>query len=170
MSFSIRPALREDIPQILAFIHALAEYEREPGAVMATEAGLERDGFGPNPIFFCLLAEFDGRPAGFALFFYNYSTWVGRRGIHLDDLFVLPEFRGRGIGKALFQRVAAIAVEQGCGRFQWDVLDWNTPAIDFYTSMGGRFMDEWRMVRLTGGALRSAAGLEPSASAPEVRP
>jgi GNAT superfamily N-acetyltransferase len=164
MTISIRPATRQDIPLILDFIRALAAFEREPDAVQATEADLEREGFGPNPIFFCLIAESSGQPAGFALSFYNFSTWTGRRGIHLEDLFVHPRFRGQGVGKALFQAVARAAVEQGCGRFQWDVLDWNTPAIDFYKSMGSQFMDEWRMVRLSGDALRRAAGM------PEVNP
>src|ERR1035438_4634502 len=134
MATTIRSATRGDIPQILRFIRALAAYEREPEAVTATEAGLERDGFGPNPFYFCLMAEYDGRAAGFALFFYNYSTWLGRPGIYLEDLFVEPEYRGRGIGKALLERVAAIAVEKGCQRFEWAVLDWNTPAIEFYRS------------------------------------
>ena len=160
MSLTIRPATRQDIPQILRFIRALADYEREPDAVTATEADLDRDGFGPNPLFFCLLAEADGQPAGFAFYFLNYSTWLGRPGIHLEDLFVLPEFRGLGIGKALFQQVARIALEQNCARLQWDVLDWNTPAIDFYLAQGSQFLDEWRKVRLTGEALRKVAGLE----------
>jgi GNAT superfamily N-acetyltransferase len=160
MNLTIRPAVRQDIPLILHFIQALAEYEREPDAVQATEADLERDGFGPNPYYFCLIAESDGQPAGFALYFHTYSTWVGRKGIHLEDLFVLPEFRGRGIGKALIQAVAAVAVREDCGRLQWDVLDWNTPAIDFYRSLGGAFLDEWRLVRLAGPTLRRAAGLE----------
>ncbi len=157
MATTIRPAIREDIPQILKFIHALATYEREPGAVTATEADLERDGFGPNPFYFCLIAEHEGRPAGFAFYFFNYSTWQGRPGIYLEDLFVEPELRGLGIGKALLERVAAIAVEKGCGRFQWAVLDWNTPAIDFYRAMGAEFMDEWRIVRVTGEALEVLA-------------
>jgi GNAT superfamily N-acetyltransferase len=116
MATTIRPATRADIPQILTFIRALAAYERAPDAVIATEAGLERDGFGPNPIYFCLIAEYDGGAAGFALYFYNYSTWLGRPGIYLEDLFVEPELRGLGIGKALLERVAAIAVEKGCQR------------------------------------------------------
>ncbi len=155
----IRPAIAEDVPQILAFIRALAIYEREPDAVMATEADLLRDGFGPGAIFYCLIAEQDGAPAGFALYFFNYSTWLGRPGLYLEDLFVLPEFRERGIGKALLQRVAAIAVERGCPRLQWEVLDWNTPAIDFYRSMGADFLDEWRNVRVTGEALQRLAGV-----------
>jgi GNAT superfamily N-acetyltransferase len=153
MGTVIRSATPADVPQILAFIRALARYERAPDAVVATEEGLLRDGFGPAPFFSCLIAEYDGQPAGFALFFFNYSTWMGRPGIYLEDLFVFPELRGRGIGKMLLQRVAAIALEKGCRRLQWEVLDWNTPAIDFYRAMGADFLDEWRNVRLDGEAL-----------------
>lgn len=160
MGTLIRPAVRADVPQILAFIRALAEYEREPDAVLATEDDLLRDGFGPNPFYFCLIAEQDGRAAGFAFYFFNYSTWLGRPGLYLEDLFVLPEFRGLGIGKALLQQVAAIAVEKGCPRLQWEVLDWNQPAIDFYKAMGADFLDAWRNVRVTGDALLRLAGLE----------
>jgi GNAT superfamily N-acetyltransferase len=157
MAVSIRAAIRADVPQILAFIRALAAYEREPDAVVATEEGLLNDGFGPNPYYFCLIAENDGAPAGFALYFFNYSTWIGRPGIYLEDLFVLPEFRGLGIGKALLRQVAAIAVETDCRRLQWEVLDWNTPAIDFYRAMGAEFLDEWRNVRISGVALSQLA-------------
>ena len=153
----IRSATAADVAQILAFIRALATFERAPEAVVATEEGLLRDGFGPNPFYSCLIAEQDGQAAGFALFFYNYSTWMGRPGIYLEDLFVPPEFRGLGIGKALLQRVAAIALEKGCQRLQWEVLDWNTPAIDFYSAMGAEFLDEWRNVRLGGEALTRLA-------------
>jgi GNAT superfamily N-acetyltransferase len=159
MATTIRPATPADVTQILAFIRALAAYERAPDAVTATEAGLMRDGFGPNPFYSCLMAEHDGKPAGFALYFFNYSTWMGRPGIYLEDLFVEPEFRGLGIGKALLKRVAAAAVEKGCLRLQWEVLDWNTPAIDFYRAMGAEFLDEWRNVRLGGEALERLAGL-----------
>lgn len=160
MSTVIRPATRADVPQILDFIRGLAIYEREPDAVTTTEADLERDGFGPNPFYFCLIAERNGAPAGFAFYFFNYSTWLGRPGLYLEDLFVLPEFRGLGIGKALLERVAAIAVEKGCPRLQWEVLDWNTPAIEFYKAMGAEFLDEWRNVRVTGAALHRLAGTE----------
>ncbi len=159
MAITIRPASRADVPQILVFIRALATYERAPDAVTATEAGLLRDGFGPNPFYYCLIAEVDDQPAGFALYFFNYSTWNGRPGIYLEDLFVDPEFRGLGIGKALLRQVAAIAVEKNCPRLTWAVLDWNTPAIDFYRAMGADFLDEWRMVRVTGDALQQLAGL-----------
>lgn len=157
MAITIRTAVEADVPQILAFIRALAVYERAPDAVTATEAGLLRDGFGPNPFYYCLIADCDGKPAGFALYFFNYSTWMGRPGIYLEDLFVQPEFRGLGIGKALLKQVAAIAVEKECLRLQWEVLDWNTPAIDFYRAMGAEFLDEWRNVRVSEDALRQLA-------------
>jgi GNAT superfamily N-acetyltransferase len=160
MATKIRIATPADVPQILAFIRALAKYEREPDAVTATEADLLRDGFGPNPFYSCLIAEHDGQPAGFAFYFFNYSTWTGRPGLYLEDLFVEPEYRGLGIGKALLRRVAAIAMEQNCPRLQWQVLDWNTPAIDFYSAMGVEFLDTWRNVRVSGEALARLAGLE----------
>jgi len=157
MATTIRKATSADVSVILDFIRALAIYEREPDAVSATEEGLLRDGFGPNSFYFCLIAERDEAPAGFALYFFNYSTWLGRPGLYLEDLFVHPEFRGLGIGKALLQKVAAIAVENNCPRLQWEVLDWNTPAIDFYRAMGAEFLDEWRNVRMTGEALARLA-------------
>lgn len=161
MAVTIRPATEGDVPQILAFIRALAAYEREPDAVIATEEGLLRDGFGPNPYYHCLIADHDGHPAGLALYFFNYSTWMGRPGIYLEDLFVPPEFRGLGIGKALLKKVAAIAIEKDCRRLQWEVLDWNTSAIDFYRAMGAEFLDEWRNVRVSGEALlQLAQGVE----------
>ncbi len=160
MATTIHPATPADVAQILVFIRALAAYERAPDAVQATEEGLRRDGFGPRPFYECLIAEHDGKPAGFALYFFNYSTWVGRPGIYLEDLFIAPELRGLGIGKALLQRVAAVAVENGCERLQWAVLDWNTPAIDFYAAMGGEFLDEWRNVRVSGEPLRRLAAPE----------
>jgi GNAT superfamily N-acetyltransferase len=159
---SIRPATPADIPLILELIRALAAYEREPDAVKTTAADLLRDGFGEHPRFECLIAENDhGEAAGFALYFYNYSTWRGRSGIHLEDLFVLPRFRGHGIGKALLGRVAARAVEQGCVRLQWDVLEWNQTAIDFYQGMGATFLDEWRIMRVNDEAIGSLAKLAP---------
>jgi GNAT superfamily N-acetyltransferase len=159
---SIRPATPADIPLILDLIRALAAYEREPDAVKATEADLLRHGFGEHPIFECLIAEVDGEAAGFALFFYNYSTWRGRPGIHLEDLFVYPRFRGHGIGKALLARVAARAAEQGCVRLQWDVLDWNQTAIDFYQGLGARFLTEWRIMRVNDEAIHALAAMEPA--------
>jgi GNAT superfamily N-acetyltransferase len=158
MATIIREATLADIPQILNFIRALAAYEREPDAVTATEADLLSHGFGPNPFYFCLIAEHENQPAGFAFYFFNYSTWKGRPGLYLEDLFVQPEFRGLGIGKALLEKVAAIAVEKDCPRLQWEVLDWNTPAIEFYRAMGAEFLDEWRNVRVSGEALRRLAG------------
>ena len=165
----IRAASEADVPQILAFIRALAAFEREPDAVTATEEGLLRDGFGPNLIYYCLIADRDGQSAGFALYFFNYSTWKGCPGIYLEDIFVHPEFRGLGIGKALLQQVASIAVQKGCPRLQWEVLDWNTPAIDFYRAMGAEFLDEWRNVRVSGEALDRLAGvgaIEPAQAEP----
>ena len=152
-----RKATEADAAQILEFIRALAAFERAPDAVTATEEGLIRDGFGPNPFYRCLIADYDGQPAGFAFYFFNYSTWVGRPGIYVEDLFVLPQFRRLGIGRELLKQVAAIAIENGCQRLQWEVLDWNTPAIDFYRTIGAEFLDEWRNVRLSGEALRDLA-------------
>ena len=160
MSTVIRRATAEDAGQILKFIQALAAFERAPDAVEATEDGLIRDGFGPNPFFQCLIADSDGQPAGFALYFFNYSTWVGRPGVYVEDLFVLPEFRRKGIGRALLKRVAAITMEYGCQRMQWEVLDWNTPAIDFYRELGAEFLDEWRNVRLGTEAIARLAGMK----------
>ena len=156
---NIRPATKDDVGLILEFIYALAVYEREPHSVKATEADLLRDGFGTEPRYRCLIAEYDGKPAGFALYFYNYSTWRGRAGIYLEDIFVKPEFRKRGIGKALLLHMAKLAVEQQCGRFEWAVLDWNKPAIDFYESLGAVRMSEWIPMRAEGEALKKMAEL-----------
>ena len=159
---TLRPATSEDIPTILAFIRELAEYEREPNAVLATEADLLRDGF-PSPEskepcrFHSLIAEWSGQPAGFALYFYSYSTWQGRAGIYLEDLFVRPHFRGKGIGKALLTHIAAVAVAEGLPRFEWSVLDWNQPSIDFYQQMGAAMKSEWLGMRITGEALTRLA-------------
>ena len=153
----IRAAQSEDVGTILKLIRGLAEYEHEPHAVEATEQDLLRDGFGDHPRFHCALAEWNGEPVGFALYFYNYSTWKGRHGIFLDDLFVYPEHRGKGIGKALLLHVARIAAAQNCGRYEWLVLDWNTPAIEFYESLGGKRMKQWLPVRVEGQALQELA-------------
>jgi GNAT superfamily N-acetyltransferase len=160
-SLTLRPATPADISQILAFIRDLATYEREPDAVHATEADLLRDGFGPTKRFDCLIADLTHAsvttPAGFALYFHNYSTWRGHAGIHVEDLYVRPEHRGKGIGKALLTRIAAIAVAEGCTRLQWDVLEWNTPAIGFYQQLGAQMLTEWRTMRVTNEALPALA-------------
>jgi GNAT superfamily N-acetyltransferase len=149
----IRPATAEDVPLILQFIRELAEYERDPQAAVATAEDLLRDGFGESPKFRVVIADWNGQPAGFAFFFYNYSTWQGRPGLYLEDLFVRPHFRGLGIGKALLVYLAQVAVRENCGRFQWQVLDWNTPAIEFYESLGAKVMKEWLTMRVDGEAL-----------------
>jgi GNAT superfamily N-acetyltransferase len=153
----IRPATPSDVPTILAFIRELALYEREPDAVLATEADLLRDGFGPTPRFWALIAEHDHKPAGFALYFTSYSTWRGHHGIRLEDLYVTPTLRGQGIGKALLSRLAQITIEQGCPRLEWDVLDWNAPAIAVYERLGATILTEWRIMRLQGEALQTLA-------------
>lgn len=157
---TIRPAIPDDAALILRFIRALAVYEREPDAVVATEETLIQHGFGAEPYFHCLIAELNGMPAGFAFYFFDYSTWLGAPGLYLEDLFVDPPFREQGLGKALLERLAAIAVERGCARMKWEVLDWNEPAIEFYRAMGAEFLDEWRNVRLSGDTLRRLAGAE----------
>jgi GNAT superfamily N-acetyltransferase len=154
---SIRNATIADVSLILDFIRGLAEYEREPAAVLATEDDLRRDGFGPEPKFRCLIAEWDTRPAGFAFFFHNYSTWRGRPGLYLEDLFVLPDMRGKGIGKALLEKLAQIAVAEKCYGVVWQVLEWNEPAIKFYESLGARTMDEWETMRIMEPALSRLA-------------
>ena len=153
----VRPAEPGDVPSIAQLIRELAAYEREPAAAVATEADLLRDGFGEAPRFSCLMAMWDGAPAGFAFYFHNYSTWQGRWGLYLEDLFVRPEFRARGIGKAVLVELARIAVREGCGRFQWQVLDWNEPALQFYQKLGARRLGEWVTMRLDGEALERLA-------------
>lgn len=153
----IRAAQPDDVGTILKLIQGLADYEHEPLAVEATEEGLLRDGFGREPKFHCVIAEWGGAAAGFALYFYNYSTWKGRPGIFLEDLFVWPEYRGRGIGKALLLHVARAAVEANCGRYEWQVLDWNTPAIEFYEGLGAKRMKQWLPMRVDGNALLEMA-------------
>jgi len=153
----LRPATPSDVPHILSFIRELAEYEREPDAVLATEADLLRDGFTEPRRFHCLMAEWNGQPVGFALYFYNYSTWEGRPGIYLEDLYVQPAQRGKGIGKSLLIKLASIAVGENCARFEWSVLDWNQPSIDFYQAMGAVVKSEWRGMRVDGQALKNLA-------------
>ena len=151
----IRPATRQDAAQVFAFIRDLAEYEKLLDDVIATPEDIERALFAPQPRVFCDIAEWDGKPAGFALWFYNFSTFRGRHGIYLEDLFVKPAFRGHGIGKALLVGLAQRAVREGCARVEWSVLDWNEPSINFYKSLGAVPMDEWTIFRLTGDALQS---------------
>ena len=157
MTVNIRPATPQDAALILRFIRELAEFEREPDAVKATEEGLAHALFEERSAE-AVIAEQEGKPMGFALFFHNFSTWTGRKGLYLEDLYVTPEARGSGVGTALLRHLAGIALDRDCGRFEWAVLDWNTPAIDFYTAMGAESLDEWRIRRVTGDALAKLAG------------
>lgn len=146
---AIRPAGPADVPVILGFIKALADYEKLAHTVAADEAMLARNLFGPRPYAECLLAHAGAVPAGFAVFFHNYSTFTGKPGLYLEDVFVAPEFRGRGIGLAFFRALAKIAVARDCGRFEWSVLDWNAPSIAFYRGLGAEPLDDWTIMRLT---------------------
>ncbi|MBS9479148.1 GNAT family N-acetyltransferase [Ancylobacter radicis] len=157
MSLAIRPARPDDAAQILAFVRELAEYEKLLHEVEASLADIERDLFGPDPKVFCDIAEWEGETAGFALWFYNYSTFRGRHGLYLEDLYVSPAFRGRGIARAMMRRLARRCLDEGLGRFEWWVLDWNEPAIRFYRSIGAAPMDEWTVQRVTGEALTALA-------------
>ena len=167
---SIRPATPADAALILDFIHRLAEYEHalSPAlateVVLATEADLLRHGFGPEPKYRCLIAEWDAKPAGFALFHYNFSTWRGRPGLYLEDLFVFPEMRGKGIGKALLQRLAQIAVEERCYGLRWMVLEGNDSALKFYETLGAELLGEWETMLLRGEPLERLAGREAKAA------
>lgn len=152
-TLKILPATVADVPTILGLIRELASYEKLLHEVVATEALLQRNLFGEQPFAECLLAWDDGAPVAFALFFHNFSTFLGRPGLHLEDLYVRLEHRGRGIGKALLQHLARLAVARGCGRLEWAVLDWNRRAIDFYERAGARALDDWTTFRLTGEAL-----------------
>jgi GNAT superfamily N-acetyltransferase len=154
---TIRPARPDDCALLLSFVRELAEYEKQPDEVVATEDDFRRDGFGAQRRFEAVIAERDGEPAGFALWFYNYSTWVGRHGLYLEDLFVRPAHRGQGVGKALLVHLARLAFEQGCARYQWQVLDWNTPSIRFYEGLGARRLPEWVTMRVEGEALAALA-------------
>ncbi|POM24741.1 putative acetyltransferase [Actinomadura rubteroloni] len=158
----IREATPDDVPLVLRLVHELAAYERAPHEVRATEDDLRAQLFGPDAAASALIAEQDGEPVGFAVWFRTFSTWLGRPGIHLEDLFVRPEARGGGHGRALLLELARIAVARGYGRVEWSVLDWNAPAIGFYESLGARPQDEWTVYRLTGDALRDAAGAQSS--------
>ena len=157
MPLSLRPATIADVALILSFIRDLAEYERLAHEVVATEELLRETLFGARPGAEVVIAELDGAPVGFALFFHNFSTFLGRPGLYLEDLFVRPAARGHGVGRALLARLAAIAVERGCGRFEWAVLDWNEPAIGFYRKLGAVPLDDWTVQRVTGEALRRLA-------------
>src|SRR5688572_17587820 len=160
MSSAIRPATVADLADILGLIRGLADYEKLAGEVVATEEMLGRSLFpadGTPPAAYCVLAESDGVAAGFALYFFNYSTFLARPGLYLEDLFVKPEFRGRGFGKALLLHLAKLANARDCGRMEWSVLDWNQPAIEFYESLGAKRMKEWQICRLTGETLRQYA-------------
>jgi len=158
MGTTIRNAIKADIPQICAFINELAEYENMPlGTVCMTEADLEQDGFGENPYFYCLIAEHDGRPVGFSIYYFTYSTFAGEPGLYIEDLFVVPELRRTGIGKELLAYVAASAVKLGSRCLQWEVLDWNLSSMEFYRAQGAEFVDEWRNMRLSDSAVERLA-------------
>ncbi|GAA4087835.1 GNAT family N-acetyltransferase [Actinomadura miaoliensis] len=154
----IRPAAPEDVPAILTLVRRLADYERALHEVKATEDDLREHLFGPQPRVFAHVAEHEGEVVGFALWFLTFSTWLGRHGIYLEDLYVSPSVRGRGYGKALLAELARIAVERGYGRVEWSVLNWNTPAIGFYKALGAQPQDEWTVYRLTGRALEDLGG------------
>jgi diamine N-acetyltransferase len=157
VSAVVRPARPEDAALIFALVWELAEYEKLLGDVDATEDELARALFGAEPRVFCDIAEWDGEPCGFALWFMNFSSFRGRHGIYLEDLFVRPSHRGRGIGKALLVNLARRCVEKGWTRFEWSVLDWNAPSIAFYKSLGASILDEWKICRVTGDALKTLA-------------
>ena len=158
MSLVLRFATPEDVATILRFVRELAEFEREADKVVATEALLHEAMFGERPVAEAVMAERDGESLGMALFFHNFSTWTGWRGLYLEDLYVTPAARGSGVGKALLSHLAAIAVDRGCTRFEWAVLNWNQKAIDFYKAMGAEPMDEWIVNRVSGDALTTLAG------------
>jgi GNAT superfamily N-acetyltransferase len=160
MSFQIRDATPLDIDQIYDYIHALAEYEKAPDEAVLSKSDLSQSLFGQSPQVYCLLSVQDEQVSGIAIWHLNYSTWLGKHGIYLEDLFVDPKFRGQGHGKALLVRLAQICVERGYPRFSWWVLDWNKPSIDFYESLGAKAMDEWTVFRVSGDALTKLASQE----------
>jgi GNAT superfamily N-acetyltransferase len=160
MSFQIRDATPSDIDAIYDYIHALAEYEKAPDEAVLSKSDLSQSLFGQSPQVYCLLSVQDGQVTGIAIWHLNYSTWLGKHGIYLEDLFVDPKFRGQGHGKALLVRLAQICVERGYPRFSWWVLDWNKPSIDFYESLGAKAMDEWTVFRVSGDALTKLASQE----------
>jgi GNAT superfamily N-acetyltransferase len=157
-NLEVRTTTEADVPIILSLIRELAEYERAPDAVVATEAGLREVLFGPKRSAEVLLALENGNAVGFAVYFHNFSTWLGRPGLYLEDLFVRPNVRGKGYGRALLERLAQIAQERGCGRMEWAVLDWNDPAIQFYRKLGAEPMNEWTVFRLTEDGIAKLAG------------
>ncbi|MCA3255577.1 MAG: GNAT family N-acetyltransferase [Alphaproteobacteria bacterium] len=157
MSPVLRDATPGDVATVLRFVRELADYEREPDAVVATEADLHAALFAPDAVAACVLAELDGAAVGFALWFRNFSTWTGKPGLYLEDLYVTPAARGAGVGRALLRHLARIAADRGYARFEWAVLDWNEPAIRFYESIGSVAMDEWTVRRLSGDALARLA-------------
>jgi GNAT superfamily N-acetyltransferase len=159
VGIQIIPATERDVPLVLSFIRKLAEYEKLSDQMVATEELLRKTLFGARPAAEVVLAYLANEPVAFALYFHNFSTFVGRPGIYLEDLFVEPAHRGKGVGKALLIYVAKLAVERNCGRFEWAVLDWNTPAIDFYRSLGAVPLNDWTLFRLTGDALDRLAAL-----------
>lgn len=157
MNLNIRPVVESDCETILSFIRELAIYEKAEHEVKASVDDIRQSLFGDSPKVFGLIAEIENVPVGFAIYFYNYSTWLGKHGIYLEDLYVSPASRGSGAGKALLKSLAQIATKKGLGRVEWSVLDWNTPAIDFYKAMGAIEQDEWTVYRLTGKALNDFA-------------
>jgi GNAT superfamily N-acetyltransferase len=157
MTTQIRPATERDVPLILDMITALAEYEKLAHAVTATQETVRESLFGAHPAAEVVIATVGDEPAGFALFFHNYSTFLAQPGLYLEDLFVKPAFRGHGVGRALLQHLAAVAVERNCGRFEWSVLDWNEPAIGFYKKLGAVPLEDWTIFRVTGDALKRLA-------------
>ncbi|TKC83899.1 GNAT family N-acetyltransferase [Trinickia terrae] len=164
MSAVIRPATPADVGSIFALMLELAEFEKLTHLFVATEAGVRDALFGERPAAEALVAEAGGKIVGYALFFHNFSTFLGRRGLYLEDLYVQPSQRGSGLGRAMLQRLAAMAIERQCGRFEWTVLDWNQNAIDFYEKMGATVLPDWRIVRMTGDALAQLASGEASRS------
>ncbi len=160
-SIELRPATAADIPHILAFIRELADYEKLAHEAVADEAALATHLFGEQPAAEVVIAEVDGQPAGFALFFHTFSTFLGQRGLYLEDLFVRPQYRGLGLGKRVMVHLAQLALQRGCGRFEWSVLDWNEPAIRFYRSLGAVGLDEWTVQRVSGDALQALGNASP---------
>lgn len=157
MSLTLRAATREDTPRLLALIRELAIYERAEHEVLATEADLHASLFGDDHTAHALCCEVDGETIGYAVYFYSYSTWLGKRGLYLEDLYITPSQRGQGYGKQVLRHLAQLAVEHGCPRFEWSVLDWNQPAIDFYQSLGAAPQSEWVRYRMSGDALQHFA-------------